>query len=489
MASQMWFGIPGVKLQWVPCPSITSTIARNRYLERMQFENGGGDARRSPAYQMQYDINVSGPAHEVEGIDAFNKFAQGFYGNEYVYAAYPTAFETNLFAAAWASPGLIEQGWANIATTAPTFSNTSANSYLQPRRTATFNITDDPNAYTKKQTIIIPPTHTLYVGASAVLTGNAVIRVVPTLTSGVLGTAVDLTTLSHSANTRMNASFSGATYSSVDVYLTRTSNASTVRTNLVTNPSLEANATGWSSYAGVGGATTAALVTDPYVGLQSWKLTWTTATSSAGGGPYFAGAAVTVGQTYYSSAYVKASKNQTIQATIEWKNAGGSLVSAIAGTATAVTAGAWTRISVTGVAPATAVTATLTFYVASTGSTWAINDTMQIDGLLFEKSSTLGTYFDGSTTNTTGVTHAWTGTAGASTSTETIQNSSTVILTSMMARLYQTGTTPVLTGNHYQGEGSTGLMFADDAIVETYSYMYPPRKGIATSLIEVEAWR
>jgi hypothetical protein len=43
--------------------------------------------------------------------------------------------------------------------------------------------------------------------------------------------------------------------------------------------------------------------------------------------------------------------------------------------------------------------------------------------------------------------------------------------------------------NHMQGEGAMGMMFADDAIVETYSYMYPPRKGISTTLVEVEPWR
>ncbi len=58
-----------------------------------------------------------------------------------------------------------------------------------------------------------------------------------------------------------------------------------------------------------------------------------------------------------------------------------------------------------------------------------------------------------------------------------------------MAQLYKTGMTPTLPTSHYQGEGSTGLMFVDDAIVETYSYMYPPRKGISTTLVEVGAWR
>lgn len=290
--NQMWFGIPGSHMQWVPCPSIDSVIQRNRYTERMQFENGGGDARRSAQYQMEYQFNFSGPAHEVEGIDAFNKFAQGFYGDGLIQLAHPANFETNMFPAAWASPALIEQGWANIGSTVPSFAATNVTSYGQPPRTATWTVTQQAGTYTKSVTIAIPPTHTLHLGVSGVATGAGVVRVVPIDTVGDTGATVDLTLLSKSASTRMNTTFAGSSYSAVRVYITRT-------------------------------ADTAA----------------------------------------------------------------------------------------------------------------------------------------------------------------------TVSITSMMAQLYKTGSTPTLPTTHYQGEGSTGLMFADDAIVENYSYMFPPRKGIATTLVEVGAWR
>jgi len=66
---------------------------------------------------------------------------------------------------------------------------------------------------------------------------------------------------------------------------------------------------------------------------------------------------------------------------------------------------------------------------------------------------------------------------------------STISLTSMMARLVETGKSLTLTGSHAPGEGHTGLEFADDARVETYTYMFPPRKGMSTTLVEVGAWR
>lgn len=292
MDSKMFFGIPGVHMQWVPCPEIDSTIQRNRYVERMQFENGGGDMRRSPQYQLEYALNFFGEAHTVDGIDVFNKFASGFYGDGFVYLAHPANFETNMFPAAWATPALIEQGWTNIASSMPTFANTNVTSYGQPHRTATWNITDQADTYTKSAIIVIPPTHTLHLGVSGIATGAGVVRARPINTNNTYAAAQDLTLLSKSAATRMNTEFAGSSYQAVEIYITRSDEVA-----------------------------------------------------------------------------------------------------------------------------------------------------------------------------------------------------STVSITSMMAQLHQSGGTPALTNTHYQGEGSTGLMFADDAIVETYTYMYPPLKGISTTLVEVEAWR
>lgn len=292
MANKMWMGIPGKHLQWVPAPSIESTIQRNRSVQQLQFDNGGGDVRRSRQYQLQYNFNVSGPAHEVEGIDAFGRFASGYYGDGYIYVAHPVTFETNMLGAQWASPALIREGWSNIYSTEPSFAAITNPQYNQPVYNATWNITSAPNISAKKFTIVIPPTHTLYVGASGAATGTGVVQVHPINTLGEYATAENLTLLADSGSTRMNKTFSGAQYSAVEIYLTRTSTAA-----------------------------------------------------------------------------------------------------------------------------------------------------------------------------------------------------STVTLTSMMAQLYPTGSTPALPSNHYQGEGASGMEFIDDAITETYSYLFPPRKGISTSLVEVEAWR
>lgn len=291
-SKQMWGGIPTKHMQWFPCPQISSPIVRSRYVETIDFENGGADAVRSKQYRVEYPFEFVGLANDVEGIDSFGKFASGFYGDGLMYFAHPATFQSNIFAAAWASPGLIEQGWTSIHDSVPTFVNTAANTRLQPARSALFTVDTDANAIGKKFTIAIPPTHTLYLGASGSATGTAAVRVRPINANGSYASVASLTLLSATGATRMNATYSGATYSAVEVFITRTSTAD-----------------------------------------------------------------------------------------------------------------------------------------------------------------------------------------------------STLTLTSMMAQLYRTGLSPSLPTSHIAGAGTTGMEFVDDAVVEEYTYMFPPRKGISTTLMEVEAWR
>lgn len=296
MAKQIWFGIPGVKMQWCLAPKAGAQVSNTGFVQTLAFENGGADVVRSAQTRKQYTFNFAGPSKDLDGISVYNRYASGFYGSGLIYFADPYAFETNLFATGWSSPGLIEQGWENIYDTTPTFGNTSSNSYSQPTRSATWSVTSAVGAVPATANgvayIPIPPTHTLNIGASGSKTGTAVVRVVPINTDGTNGTATDLTLLDPTASTRMNATFAGSSYQAVKVYITRTSTTT-----------------------------------------------------------------------------------------------------------------------------------------------------------------------------------------------------STITLTSLMAQLYKTGTTPTLPQNHILGEGHTGLVFADEARVENYTYIDPPRKGMNTTLVEVGAWR
>ena len=227
---QIWFGIPGVKMQWCPAPLAESAQASNvNFVETISFENGGADINRSKQYRKEYSFNFIGRSEDLDGIGVYNKYASGFYGDGLFYFSDPYAWETNLFSAGWASPGMIEQGWENIYDTTPTFANTTANSYNQPTRTATWSVTSTadavPTTANGTQYIVIPPTHTLNIGVTGSATGTAVVRVVPINTDGTDGTAVDLTLIGATSSTRMNATFAGSSYQAVKVYITRTSTA------------------------------------------------------------------------------------------------------------------------------------------------------------------------------------------------------------------------------------------------------------------------
>lgn len=69
--------------------------------------------------------------------------------------------------------------------------------------------------------------------------------------------------------------------------------------------------------------------------------------------------------------------------------------------------------------------------------------------------------------------------------TRTSSATSTITPISLMGQLWVTGFAPTLTGIHLMGEGHTQLDFADEAIIEDYDFIYPPKKAISTTLEEV----
>lgn len=225
LAKQLWFGNLQ-RFQWVPAPLAGAQVSNVGFVEQIAYQNGGADIDRSPAYRKEYEFAFNAPLKGSENLNVFNKYASGFYGTGLLYFADPYAFETNLFSAHWASPGLIEQGWPSISEFAPTFGNTASNSYLQPPRSATFTITsgvgapfDDAHRFV----IPIPPTHTLHIGASGTSTGAGVVQVRPVNPDGSYAATSNLTLLNPTAATRMNATFAGSSYSAVEVYIARTS--------------------------------------------------------------------------------------------------------------------------------------------------------------------------------------------------------------------------------------------------------------------------
>lgn len=178
----------------------------------------------------------------------------------------------------------------------------------------------------------------------------------------------------------------------------------TTRTNLVTNPSLEVNATGWESNSAFGGydvATVERSTDQGWSGSASLKVTAPAAVVGETWGN-ITSTPVVVGKVYTFSAYVWCANDA-----VAWADA----VFMERGPVVDIPASTWTRVSVTFVANADHVFAGVGAEFVTTGFNYFI------DGALLEEAYNLDGYFDGSTTDTADVTYAWTGTAHASTST------------------------------------------------------------------------
>ena len=205
---------------------------------------------------------------------------------------------------------------------------------------------------------------------------------------------------------------------SIEVAIQSATYGEPTRTNLITNPSLETNTSLWSAN---GGAITR-ITTDSLYGSASLQMVITNPVllqgvviSSGNRLP------ITAGQTYTLSVYIKVPTGQpdvTLDADMLFWDAisGGAIINSVDGAnATITSADGWVRFSVTGTAGvgATHVAARFGFPATPAAGTY----TYLLDGIMLEQSSTLNDYFDGSSTVPIGC--AWTGTANASTSTQT----------------------------------------------------------------------
>lgn len=182
------------------------------------------------------------------------------------------------------------------------------------------------------------------------------------------------------------------------------------RTNLVTNPSFETNTTGWTTVATSIARTTASA----YVGSASLQITSTdpaNASARAQTTPVFS---VIAGQTYTGSAYLKntAGNNRGHALGLLWLDSVGGTTLALGTQQTLNVGSDWTRLTITATAPATAVTAYFLIYIQRTNQ--STSNVTLADACLVEQASTVGDYFDGSTSPLC----SWTGTTNNSTSVE-----------------------------------------------------------------------
>lgn len=192
-------------------------------------------------------------------------------------------------------------------------------------------------------------------------------------------------------------------------------NGGTVVTNWAANPSGATNATYWSTNAlnsstsldtstqRPGSSTTGSIVGTTTVAqafnVQLWN-------GSAAAPPLVA---VSPGQTWTISAYVKCSESTQAFAQMRWRDSSNTNIANSSGSVVSISSTGWTRISATATAPANAAFLHVSFNLSasvSAGAKYWVDDAMVTQG------STLYSYADGSSPG-----WIWNGTPGDSTST------------------------------------------------------------------------
>jgi hypothetical protein len=481
MRKKLWFGMPGKKLQWVPEPLMSSGVSNIGYSESITFENGGSDARSSKAKHRVYTLAFSDEVAGPEGLRAVEKFASGYYGEDYIHFSDPYNFTTNLLPPHWATPALVREGWPKISPVDVTFIQSPKNDYDQPTVSVIYEF-DGQEEFSAGSpywaTIVIPPTHNLHLGVSGQTQGSGVMvygQIVDTITNRIIDPSFE------------NEIPSSATTSECDASLS-TDWASTGVSSLLLSPDSADNN---SFYAPAGNA--------GVVFNMELDATYTVKAKihldDAQTGTLHPNARRIVAVTKVGSDPAVEIKSD------QAPNEAGD-----------------TELTLSFTVPDGASEAFIILYNGASQG----NGDVYWDDLLLVEGDYFGEYFDGNN----GINTSWNGDENDSTSTtnviyrridmldpvgairmntvisgeewdhvrifmnrESKVDSGTVEVTSMMAQLHPIGRTPNLTGNHVHGDGNTGMIFVGEARDEDYVYIDPPRKFTSYTLQEVEAWR
>lgn len=196
-----------------------------------------------------------------------------------------------------------------------------------------------------------------------------------------------------------------------------------VRENLATRPtSSTASAFEKSGSSAATPATFSREVTGGGIVPSFDRLTFPAGAAPAGGSLMLAAIeanrpAVAVGDMIAASWYVRSSIAQQVRPRIQWltSSTAGNAGSSTGATLTLVP-NTWTRVSITGTAPAGSTHARADLDVGGTTIAWPEGSTLDAQALLIERHGAVLPWFDGSTAAAGDFTYSWSGTVGASVS-------------------------------------------------------------------------
>jgi len=181
------------------------------------------------------------------------------------------------------------------------------------------------------------------------------------------------------------------------------------RFNLCPNPSVEVDTTGYSTQRYGSSLNNAAFAGSRQTsgGQQGSSYYRATATANWSFKSWITmpTTAATAGTSYVVSYWVRVNRAQTVSVNVESLRSNDSVVGLVVGTPISIPANTWTRVSQVHTVPANGVKLRALAVVESLTNT----DRLEVDGVHYEATSTLGTYFDGGSANC-----VWLGTVGKS---------------------------------------------------------------------------
>lgn len=186
--NHMWFGTQGY-MKWVPCPAINVRIGTEGWGESGTYLGGGGYAKNSVSSHKVFDFNWNTASREE--VYSVLDYAEHIYGTGLIYFLDPFAMDTNALPAAWAQPGIRDEGSPSLLTTnaQPTTTATAANSLNLPAHRATYAVANNGRTLF----VPVPPGYTLHFGWVGSVTGSGAVQ--------ANGTAVAPTAIGASAIT------------------------------------------------------------------------------------------------------------------------------------------------------------------------------------------------------------------------------------------------------------------------------------------------
>lgn len=227
---QVWFGTKA-NMRWIPAPAVDVQAGKQGYQSQVMFTNGGAWVRRSKAAHRRFMFAWN--MKLIDEVQPILDYADGMYGNGYLYYLNPFWSDKNALPSYWAAPFInTYDGPVIVDGVRPTIVNTNTSTNDYPVENAVYTITSTskvPHIF-----VPIPPGYTAHVGAHGELdSGSATVRVIPELSAIASGTPVDLTLLTTATDVRTNATFSGNSYIGITITMNSASSGSLILSGLI----------------------------------------------------------------------------------------------------------------------------------------------------------------------------------------------------------------------------------------------------------------